>query len=135
MIINNSKISILPRASKTLGTSKSVSKLLVGNSRYTVEETNNSIHHSQKKLEVITQSNFVITRTKPIANPWNECASILKKKDIKLVRYRARLEAIVINRPQEKPKLPELNRTFNKSLNPCFKTPAKKRKNSLSGWV
>ena len=135
MIINTNKFSILPRTNKSLAPCKSLSKFLAVNSMYAPVEGNNSIHHSQKKLEVITQSNFVITKTKPVANPWNECFSSFHKKTNKLLRCRARLEAIVNHRPLERAKIPSDNSTFNKSLNPCFQSPIKKRNSSLSGWT
>ena len=104
----------------------------------TLIKSSGPIHQSQKQLELITNSNFIITKHKPTSNPWNDCSSfyIQREKQINVISYRNKLRSI------DPPKmLIKKNRSFSR-VNTKIKcsiirnpNPIKIRKNSLSGWV
>lgn len=108
-----------------------MNKLAILNSLH--EQTDYSfIHHSQKRLNIITESNFVITKHKPIKNPWDECSYSQCKKSQDLKLNRAKFPTLT-KKPNKKPS------NHNKSLIQFpkiqGKSTIKKRKNSISGWI
>ena len=120
---------------KNLPSCKSLHKFLVPMNCIYVSDINNSLHHSQYKLEVITNSNFVIKRHKPISNPWNECSYIHQEKPTNLIIYRQKLKSM--NPIKQKVKRNQsYSRISTKIKCNVLKDPkpAKDRRDSLCGW-
>ena len=96
---------------------------------------NLAVHHSQKQINVITSFNFIITKHKPLANPWQECCyphpaqninkiSICEPKVNSLMPLKVKIEYGK-----------KRNKSVLRSKNFCIQKSLKTRKSSISGWV
>jgi hypothetical protein len=137
MLADKPRQPILLKPYKNFPVCKSLSKIIIPLTVKNLPEYNRSVHHSQKQLELVTSSNFVIKKHKPIANPWKEYCVMNPVKSNKLVVKRMKVNSLspfkiladksfCVSRPRTKV------RKSHASVPP---PPLPQRVNSLSGWV
>lgn len=93
---------------------------------------NRSLHPSQLQFDLITNSNFIIKKHKPIGNPWRNNTLISSNKSTKILKNRVKMSSLSPqksffehSKPNKKSRAPNTNLSLPAILH---------RKNSLSAW-
>jgi DNA-binding protein len=82
MLADKPRTGLLIKPMSSLQPTRSLSRLLAPLALRNLKR--NSVHHSQKQLDVVTSTNFVVRRHKPVANPFNECSMIVAAQQSKV---------------------------------------------------
>lgn len=127
---------MLPKPEKRLLGSRSLSRMLIPITLKLQTDIRSNIHHSQKHLDVITSSNFIIKKHKPFTKPWTAWVNMHQDKTTDQIIYRPKIQSISPIKLKPSPiKRKIIINIRPRTNNISAQTPLKTRNNSISGWA